>query len=169
MREAKHAELLCLAVALGATRVRAQIAQVAVSSSKAGIELQVEEVTGKIESEHRSSASHRVVFDESYQPRHAPHVPGGLFWLPHEPTWQGLVERRMQYGTLSTTARLEYVNDYGINAALAARVAGIGGTISGGFSELEAISWDVNITFAPLPTTTAAAPELARKAWWKLW
>lgn len=144
----KHRELTRLLVALGAVRVRVLAVQQreAERSGSAEISLEGFSLGGGMSS--RSASGTRVVTDERYSPSGEPHVPSGLVWLPFEPSWQGLAERRIHHGLRHATVGLDYVDDYGVTGELCAAVEKIGGAVKGGFREIERVNWEFDVEFS---------------------
>jgi hypothetical protein len=87
-------------------------------------------------------------FEEEYRPRGQPRIPTGLIWLGHEPSWQALAERRLEFGTTNFSAELRYDQDYGISAELKAAIAGIKVELGGDFSEFRSTVWQFSGEFA---------------------
>lgn len=143
--EQKHRELMRLLAALGARRVRVRV-EYGMSLSESG-SVGVGSL-GASYSEKRSSSSH-VDFEEVFAVQGVPHIPDALLWYPHEPTWQGLAERRLHHGTQSAEATLEYESDYGIDTSLVARVEGVGVKLKTKFREFEKTRWRLSVEFGP--------------------
>ena len=82
-----------------------------------------------------------------YRPHGEPRIPGDLVWYGHEKSWQALAHRRIEHGVTSFKAELRYEDDFGINARLKGKLAGIGVNIGGSFTEFETTVWEFEGTF----------------------
>lgn len=69
-----------------------------------------------------------------------PSIPDNLTWLPHEPTWQGVVDGRMRYGLKDFSLKVSYTDDYGVNADLAIDVQNAGLSLGGSFEKHKKLS-----------------------------
>jgi hypothetical protein len=89
-------------------------------------------------------------FSESYTPNGVAGVPTGLVWFPQEANWQALAQRRLQYGVRKFQVILDYTDDFGVNAVLAASLTGMGIKVKAEEARFEATRWEYVGEFAPL-------------------
>jgi hypothetical protein len=95
--------------------------------------------------ESRTTKSTLVYHDELVPS--TPREPQGLLWLPHETSWQRLVDRRMSGRAKKHTVKVSYSQDYGISAKLAAKVQGLKIGLGGNFKEHVDTDWSVEVRF----------------------
>jgi len=168
LREAKQAEFMKVLAALGATQARVKVLQSEEKSTGGSIRGSVPLYSVSAEGKAETTSAHKSEWTETFEPRALPHVPDNCIWLAHEPSWLGLVERRIQYRTTQASARFEYVDDFDVTASVAAKVKGIGGKISGSFQECERIAWELEVQFLSEEELRLRMPP-PPKPWWKPW
>jgi hypothetical protein len=65
-----------------------------------------------------------------------------------EPLWQEVANARLDSGLRAFTLEVNYTDDFGINASLKAKIAGVGLEIGGTFTEYRETVWKLGGTFA---------------------
>ena len=63
--------------------------------------------SGESESSLLDSLQQRLALEQRYQPTALPYVPADLVWYHHEPSWQRLVQQRMQGSLLEHREKME--------------------------------------------------------------
>jgi hypothetical protein len=110
----KHAELLRLLAALGATYMRVRFASATASRYSATMGASF---LGSMGGAVTRTQISDLEFEERYPPSGRRHVPDDLVWYHHEPAWKELALRRLQYGLSSFRARLVYADSFGVTAS----------------------------------------------------
>jgi len=152
--EQKVIEAMELLAGLGATSIKIrQVAGTEASASIAaslGVPLQGATVDMGSEIGKRRSESGEILASATLAPTHAPRVPEGLIWYPHERFWQGVTRMCLENGLESYSLEVNYEEDYGINAKVSAKLQKIGFDIGGSYSNIESTKWVMQGEFAPL-------------------
>lgn len=150
--EQKASELVTLLAALGAERVRVRAArgyrEAAGFSLAANVPM--EAVSGQNGGSRSRTEAQSLVVEETYAPTGAPRVPDGLVWFAHEPSWQALARRRIEFGSTSFRIELSYDEDFGVDGGLVAALEGVGVRVGGSFRAFERTRWEFEGTFAPI-------------------
>ena len=68
-------------------------------------------------------------------------------WMETEPTWKSMKKMRIENHVESFKVEFNYTYDFGINASLAAKCAGLGFDIGGEFKEMKKIELKYNVLF----------------------
>lgn len=149
--EQKCAELLTLLASLGARRVRAVCKQGYRSMHAGGVSVDapVEAIAAREGVTRQRETVSAQVFEEHYDPdpNRDPRVPEGLVWFAHEPAWQALARRRVEYGVREVRAQLTYTDDFGVNAELRLGLEGLGVRAGGQAREFESTVWEIDVEF----------------------
>lgn len=74
-----------------------------------------------------------------------PSVPDELVWYSHEPTWQQVAKSRIKYGLKSSSLRLRYEDDFGINAGLPVMVKKLKLDLGGKFENHKSTIWNIQV------------------------
>ena len=90
----------------------------------------------------------QALFKATLRGSEKPELPNGLIWFPHEPTWQQIAKGRLKYGLQDFSLTVNYSDDFGIDASLAAKVETMEFGIGGSFQKHEATVWKIQGTFA---------------------
>jgi hypothetical protein len=139
MFEQKVNELTTLLASLGAERVRIRYCEG--YRAAAGIRLGVDvpgQPSGGGGGKRHQSTSRNAVFEETYESTSTPAVPNGLVWYTHEPSWQAIARRRLEFNTKTFTAELTYIDDFGIDADIKVGLDDVGIRVGGSFTRFEA-------------------------------
>ena len=64
-----------------------------------------------------------------------------MIWYPHEPTWQSAAEARIEFGLKRFSLKLQYTDDYGVNAELAVDAQNSGFSLGGSFEKHQKTVW----------------------------
>ncbi len=150
--EQKASELVTLLAALGATHVRVRAARGyrEAAGFSLGASVPVEAVSAhESGSKHRTEAQSMIV-EETFVPRGAAKIPEGLVWFAHEPSWQALARRRIEFGSSTFRIELSYDEDFGVDGALVAALEGVGVRVGGSFRAFERTRWEFEGSFAPI-------------------
>ena len=85
---------------------------------------------------------------EAKLPGHtSPKLPDKLVWYPYQPTWKNIAEGRIDFGMEKFNLKLQYTEDYGINADLAVDLQKIGLGLGGSFEKHQKTVWTIEGTF----------------------
>lgn len=92
-------------------------------SLKGEVKVEGRPVVGSVGGSSREGRG--IQIDEHYNPSHAPRNPAGpeFRWLRHEPSWAGLIDRRLNHGLQKTYLRFEHKAMAGLGVDVAAAVA----------------------------------------------
>ncbi|MFN2460260.1 MAG: hypothetical protein ABR591_06200 [Candidatus Velthaea sp.] len=149
--EEKFNELLALLAALGASHVTIQYVHGyrEAFEGDAGVNIPVQipvklDVSGGRETTQQSGAQ----LSATFTPAGPPHVPARMTWLSTEPTWQSVVDARLDAGLQEIDLELNYNDDFGINAHIAAGLESFGFKLGGDFQKHERTLWKFHGTFA---------------------
>lgn len=150
--EEKRSEFLRLMTSLGARSVRLTHAQSEETAARvnAGVE-GVKGVDVGAKAGMRASKGTRFSLEMSIEepPTRPPAVPSNLIWFHHEPMWQALCDARLTYGATSFKVGFAYKSDFGVDASLCAKIAGMGLEVGGNFEENESVEQEYEVTFWP--------------------
>jgi len=75
-------------------------------------------------------------------------IPKDLIWFRSEPLWQEVANARLESGLRAFTLDVNYADDFGINAGLKAKIAGVGLKLGGNFTECRETVWKLSGTFS---------------------
>lgn len=150
--EQKASELVTLLAALGAERVTVRAARGYREGAgfSLGASLPVEAVSAHESAARQRSIAQTLTVEETFVVMGPPKVPDGLVWYPHEPSWQALAQRRIEFGTSTFRIELTYDEDFGVDGGLVAALEGIGVRLGGSFRAFERTRWEFEGTFAPI-------------------
>lgn len=148
MFEQKVSDLTTLLASLGAERVRVRYREG--YRSGAGIRLAAdvpEHPSGDGRVERHQSTLRDAVFEETYESTGTPAIPSGLVWFEHEPSWQALARRRLEFGTKTFSAELTYTDDFGVDADIKVGIDKLGIRVGGSFARFESTRWEFEGSF----------------------
>jgi hypothetical protein len=93
-----------------------------------------------------------LLFEANLHPSQQPALPDGLVWYAQEPSWQMVAAGRLQHGLTDFELKVEWTDDYGLNAGYHEKVGRKKGLDLGGdFLAHKSTLWTIEGTFAPLP------------------
>ncbi len=146
----KRAEFLRLVSALGAKSVR--VAESDLNERQIGLEGRVDTapIGAKVSVSHSKEQTFTASLTNEDVPRLLPRRPSDLAWIHREPLWQAMAETRERDGVTSFAVEFSYTEDFGVNAALAAKLESFGLSIGGTFQTVRAIRHRYDIEFHPL-------------------
>jgi len=148
--EHKFSEVLRLLMHLGASTIEVEHVRGwgrdFAGRLSAGIPQAGEE--GSAEVEAQSSSEERLLYHAELDGSNDPSLPDDLIWYNHEPTWQRIAEGRLEFGLQDFSLKLQYADDYGINADLKVDAEGAGFELGGSFEKHESTTWSIEGTFA---------------------
>lgn len=89
-----------------------------------------------------------LLFRASFSANRPPNVPNDLIWYHHEPTWQNVVEGRLQHGLRDFSLTISYEDDFGINIGLKGLAQNAGLELGGKFQDHQNTVWQIVGKFA---------------------
>lgn len=104
--------------------------------------------SGDVSLESESASEKEAVYYAELEGHEDPTLPDDLVWLPHESTWQTVVEGRKNFGMEEFSLTLQYTDNYNIDAELAADAENAGFSLSGSFEEHESTVWEIEGKFS---------------------
>lgn len=148
----KHAELVNLASSLGARTLRLLDSQKARKSG--GVNAEVVGVDGvdvaaKVTASASSANEFTLEFLAEERPTTPPTLPARRVWFDHEPLWQAMAHARLTRGITQYTVSFSHESDFGIDAGLCAKIAGLGLDLGGKFLQSESVVKTYEVTFWP--------------------
>lgn len=146
----KRAELVNLASSLGARSLSLLDAQGVRKSGgvSAGI-AGAKGFEGNADANASSASEFTLSFLAEEQPLTSPTLPVKLVWFNHEPLWRAMADARISRGITKYTVSFSHDSDFGIDANLCAKVAGMGLELGGKFQQSESIKQTYEVTFWP--------------------
>lgn len=102
---------------------------------------------GETGASKESSSDSRVLYQAELAGHDDPDLPDNLVWFPHEPTWQSVAEGRREFGLQQFSLKLQYTDDYGVNADLAVEAQNAGFSLGGAFEKHQTTVWSIEGTF----------------------
>ncbi|MCS4180171.1 hypothetical protein GGQ07_001611 [Salinibacter ruber] len=147
--EHKFAEVLRLLMHLGASNIEVEhvrgwghdfAGRLSAGIPQAGVE-------ASTDVEARSSSEDRILYHAELDGNDDPALPDDLIWYPHEPTWQSVAEGRLDFGLRDFSLKLQYADDYGVNADLKVDAENAGFELGGSFEKHESTTWSIEGTF----------------------
>lgn len=158
--EGKVAEALRLLRSLGATEI--SIEYVEGFDRATGVDLSGStpgqpgvEVDAGVKSTRKANSGAKTTMQLS--PTMPAQIPKDLIWFRSEPLWQEVANARLESGLRSFTLDVKYTDDFGINAGLKAKIAGVGLKLGGTFTEYRETVWKLSVTFAEQLRTGGAS------------
>lgn len=103
------------------------------------------EISAEVGARRRKDVN--VLFEATLDGCVNPIVPDDIYWYEHEPTWRAIVHGRVKYGLRDFSLNVSYLDDFGINAGLKAKIEKSGLEIGGKFEGHEATIWRISGTF----------------------
>jgi hypothetical protein len=147
--DSKFNEAITLLAGLGATKIRVEresgwsrefAAKLSVPLGEAG--------GGRAKAGAHRKSSAQALWESTLDNPVDPHVPEGLVWYPHEPSWQTTAKLRLENRLQSFSLTLAYNDDFGVDASIKAKLGGTKIGLGGEFEEHQATTWRMSGTFA---------------------
>lgn len=150
--EHKFAEALRLLTALGASHLVVEHAHgwSAELEGTADVPFPEEQATVGLSAKGRANSTSKVLFEATYEGSHAPRVPSGLVWFPHELLWQEIANGRIDRGLSKFSLTLCYSEDFGVNAQLIAKAEELKIELGGKFKLHEETVWKLHGDFSQI-------------------
>jgi hypothetical protein len=95
----------------------------------------------------KSQMSQHLLYEAELEGANTPELPPDLVWYHHEPTWQKVAEGRLKFGLKKFSLKLQYKDDYGVNASLKVKAQKAGLDLGGEFQNHESTTWAINGSF----------------------
>jgi len=105
------------------------------------------DVTSSADASAESEQSMRLLYEAELTGHNEPAVPDDTVWFPHEPTWQSTAEARIKFGPKRFSLKLQYTDDYGVNANLAIGAQNAGFSLGGSFEKHQKTVWSLEGKF----------------------
>jgi hypothetical protein len=139
----KSAEAIGLLMALGATdvdvtHVRGYGADIVANVGGKDIRTPVQ-LKGRLGRSRRGAREFR--FSAKLTGQHAPRVPEGLVWFPHEDNWKEIANARLEFGLKEFSLLVRYEDDFGIDGDFRAKAGKSGFELGGKFASFEQTLW----------------------------
>jgi hypothetical protein len=159
--EHKFCEAVDLLMALGASKitVKRQEGYTREDARKMDLPLTPTESFGGWFKRSRARDS-EILFFATF-PGSSPQLPEGLVWFPWERTWQTVARARTEHHTEEFSLVVSYTENYGVDAGLKAKAAGVGLSVGGEFQEQKDTVWQMDGEFRPPATGAVRASQLA--------
>ncbi|MCX6628387.1 MAG: DUF697 domain-containing protein [Candidatus Solibacter sp.] len=147
----KAREILKILVYLGAAHVTLDVQKGYGWKAKIGTEAGLRRVPVGLKIGAGKSSSKRLYFNGKYSPTQAPQLPPDTVWYEHEPIWRDIAEQRLRQGLEQFELKVEYNDDFGIDAELLAglgkllKIAGV--RLSGAYTKFKSTIWLVEVEF----------------------
>jgi len=155
MYEAKLAAFHNLCANLGARRCIVVYAEedgkdITFNIGVSGIPTQTGTISGNVGAGFSQRKSESAKVFAEYPKPNRPITGSQSGWMNGEPTWVMMQKERLERNLLKYQAEFTYLDDMGINADLAANIAGFGINIGGKFEEMHRRKWIFDVEFWPL-------------------
>ena len=128
-------------MALGATRIKVEQVTGLQRDISANFKAEAEVLNTSADFNSKNSQANSLKFEAKYEGHSNPSLPDDLVWFEHEPTWRTAAEGRLQYRMKSFNLDLNYTEDYGVNAALAAEAGKHKISLGGNFEQHSSTVW----------------------------
>lgn len=105
------------------------------------------EGTGSASAGANAGSSTELLYEARLTGHDEPRLPENMVWYPHEPTWKSIAEARTEFGLERFNLKLQYTDDYGVNADLAIDVQNAGFSLGGSFEKHQKTVWSLDGVF----------------------
>lgn len=146
--EHKFSEILSILMHLGAEKLFVEHVEGWGREFTSKISAGIPNVEAGIEASTNTKKSDKILYEAEFDTQQIPVLPDNLIWYNHEPTWQSIVEGRLDFGMRNFSLQLIYQDDFGINSNLRAKADKIGLDLAGNFEEHESTTWTIKGTFS---------------------
>lgn len=150
--EHKFAEAVLLLTSLGAQEIEVEHIYGWGKEFAAQISVPTGEVSAGFEASTKRSSKSSILMSARYKNQRLASIPENLVWLPHEPSWEALVDGRMNRGLREFQLALNYTEDFGVNAGLKASAQGAKLEVGGTFEDHVSTSWQISAKFYEIPS-----------------
>jgi len=116
-------------------------------SGELGVGIPQAGAEAKVEGGEEASTEDQGLYYAELEGHNDPEVPEDLVWYPHEPTWKRIAEDRIKFGLQQFSLKLQYTDDYGVNADLAVDAQNAGFSLGGSFEKHQTTVWLIEGTF----------------------
>jgi hypothetical protein len=162
--EHKFAEAARLVMALGAETMRVHSKRGWSGELAVGLLVPIPGLKREGKLAANAERSEDILFEARLRPSQVPAVPDGLIWYSQEPSWRMVAEGRLRHGLTDFELKVEWSDDYGINADFQAKVRRKKLLELGGdFLAHKNTLWTIEGTFAPLPQEEGRGRWRARR------
>ena len=145
--EHKFSEILSILMHLGVKEITVEHVEGWGKEFAAKISSGIPSVEAGFEGSRTNKKTDKALYKAEFKGSENPTLPDKLIWYNHEPTWQSIVEGRMNFGLRNFSLQLIYQDDYGINSGLKAKAEKIGLDLAGNFEKHESTTWSIKGTF----------------------
>jgi hypothetical protein len=139
--EQKIAELVSILASLGAISLEVECVEGWSEAMALSISIGLPHLRTGVGSGSSQVVLRRVLFQAQFRQRGPQELPRDLVWYPHEPLWQQLSNMRLSGALEEFSVRVEYRNDFGINAGLIGTIEQLGLELGGQFTKQESTVW----------------------------
>jgi hypothetical protein len=147
--EHKFAEATRMLMHLGAKTIEVRHSKGWDESFAANVSAGIPRADAEIQGNAGKEKSQRkkLLYKADFEGHDDPSLPLDLAWFNHEPTWKNIAEGRIKFGMKKFSLKLQYVDDYEVNADLTTNITKAGLSLGGSFSEHEKTVWTMEGTF----------------------
>jgi len=147
--EHKFSEILSILMHLGAKKVHVEhvCGWGHDFASKLSVGIPQAKINVGVSANKKSETSRRILYEAELEGSKSPELPDSLVWYKHEPTWQKVSEGRLRFGLKKFSLKLQYQDDYGVNAGLKIKAQKVGLDLGGDFQNHESTTWSINGEF----------------------
>ncbi len=148
--EHKFIEAINLLIGLGATMVNVESVEGYTREDTRSINLSIP--VGSIETgvqyDKDRSKLQQAIYTATLEPKEDIILPDNMVWHSHEPTWRQIAEARQFSGLKEFSLKLDYNDDFGVNAKLFAKVSETGLDIGGRIKDYQSTNWKLEGKFS---------------------
>ena len=143
--EHKFSEAIDLLIHLGAKEVRVERVRGWSREFSASLSVPLNHIDGtaNIDAGAKQQSETHLLFEAKLPGDVKPRVPDGLWWYPHEPTWQSIANGRLRFGLQNFSLTVSYDDDFGVNAGLKVSAQKVGLDVGGNFEDHMATTWKI--------------------------
>jgi len=158
--EHKFAEAIRLLTSLGAKKIRVEHEKGWGRRFGADFSATVPEANsqGSVGFSSSTKSDDRLLFVATLKGHTTPRIPEGFVWFHHEPLWQEIARRRIDYGLEEFDLTIGCSDDYGVNAKLMANLTQASFELGGSLEEHVSTTWRIKGSLVRVfPEPTAAS------------
>jgi hypothetical protein len=146
--EHKFSEILSILMHLGAEKLYVEHVKGWGKEFTSKISAGIPNVEVGIDASISANKSNKILYQAEFDTKQTPVLPDNLIWYNHEPTWQSIVEGRLDFGMKNFSLQLMYLDDFGVNSNLRAKAEKLGLDLAGNFEKHESTTWTIKGTFS---------------------